>query len=165
MPEINGLEATRQICKEVPMTKVLILSGYSDEEYVRQLIEAGAIGFLQKQTACAELLNAIREARRGNAFFSPSISRKLLELRRDKSVAGQRGGASPRSLSSRESEVLQLIAGGKPNKQIADDLSISVKTVEKHRQQVMNKLNIHEVAGLTRYAVDKGMIQLAGKPE
>jgi DNA-binding NarL/FixJ family response regulator len=160
MPSLNGLEATRQILREVPNTKVLILSSYSDDEYVHQLIEAGAIGYLVKQTAAQDLVKAIREANKGNAFFSPSISKRLLEQYRDAFVRGTTIRRNVSSLTSREMEVLQLIAEGYANKQIADELSISVKTVEKHRQQLMEKLNLHDVASLTRYAVSKGIVEV-----
>ena len=159
MPLLNGLEATRQILRESPSIRVLILSSYSDDEYVHQVTEAGAAGYLLKQSAATDLIKAIREARRGNAFFSPSISRRMLDQYRETFMRGARMKQGVRVLTSRENEVLQLIAEGKPNKQIAAELSISIKTVEKHRQQVMNKLNIHEVAGLTRYAISKGIIQ------
>jgi DNA-binding NarL/FixJ family response regulator len=158
MPVLNGLEATRQILHHHPSTKVLILSSYSDDEYVQQLTEAGAAGYLVKQTAANDLLKAIREANRGNAFFSPSIAKRLRDQCREAFTTGQ----SPKKageLTSREAEVLQLIAEGFSNKQIAAELCISIKTVEKHRQQVMNKLNIHDVAGLTRYAISKGMVE------
>lgn len=160
MPQLNGLEATRQIIKEGIPTKVLVLSSYSDDEYVHQLTEAGAAGYLIKQTAANDLIKAIREAYRGNAFFSPSISKRLLDYYRE---AYMKGGKPIKKhgeqLTSRELEVLQLVAEGKVNKQIAADLCISIKTVEKHRQQVMNKLNIHDVAGLTRYAISRGIIE------
>jgi len=159
MPLLNGLEATRQIAKEVPSTEVMILSCYSDDEYVRQLTDAGAAGYLVKQTAANDLLNAIREAKKGNAFFSPSISKRLLEQYRQAFLKGEPVKKSGEILTSREMEVLQLIAEGKANKQIAAELCISIKTVEKHRQQVMNKLNIHDIAGLTRYAIAKGIIE------
>jgi DNA-binding NarL/FixJ family response regulator len=162
MPMLNGLEATRQIIKEVPSTQVLVLSSYSDDEYVHQLTEAGAAGYLLKQTAAADLIKAVREARKGNAFFSPAISKRLLDHYREAFLKGMPVRKRTDLLTSRESEVLQLIAEGKPNKQIAAELSISIKTVEKHRQQVMNKLNIHEVAGLTRYAISKGIIESHG---
>jgi DNA-binding NarL/FixJ family response regulator len=162
MPLLNGLEATRQIIKEAPSTKVLILSSYSDDEYVHQLTEAGAGGYLLKQTAATDLIKAIREARKGNAFFSPAISKRLLDHYRDAFLRGVPVRKRTDLLTSREAEVLQLIAEGKPNKQIASELSISIKTVEKHRQQVMNKLNIHDVAGLTRYAISKGIIESNG---
>ena len=121
MPSLNGLEATRQISRESPKSKVLILSSYSDDEYVQQLTDAGASGYLVKQTAAQDLVAA--------------------------------------RLTPRELEVLQLIAEGYANKQIAGELFISIKTVEKHRQQLMHKLDIHDVAGLTRYAIAKGIIE------
>lgn len=161
MPLLNGLEATRQIAKEIPSTKVLILSSYSDDEYVHQLTEAGASGYLVKQTAANDLIKAIHEAKKGNAFFSPAISKRLVDHYREAFLRGSTtpGKRNSDTLTSREFEVLQLIAEGKANKQIAGELCISIKTVEKHRQQVMNKLNIHEVAGLTRYAISKGIIE------
>lgn len=159
MPLLNGLEATRQITRQVPSSKVLILSSYSDDEYVQQLTEAGAAGYLVKQTAANDLLKAIREAHKGNAFFSPSIAKRLRDQCREAFVSGQPVKKRVDYLTSREAEVLQLIAEGQANKQIAAELSISIKTVEKHRQQVMNKLNIHDVAGLTRHAIAKGIIE------
>jgi DNA-binding NarL/FixJ family response regulator len=159
MPLLNGLEATRQIMKDVPASKVLILSSYSDDEYVHRLTEAGAAGYLLKQTAASDLIKAIHETYKGNAFFSPAISRRLLEHYRESFLRGAPVQKRADLLTSREAEVLQLIAEGKPNKQIAGELSISIKTVEKHRQQVMNKLNIHDIAGLTRYAMTKGIIE------
>jgi len=159
MPQLNGLEATRQITKTVPSTKVLILSSYSDDEYVQQLTEAGAAGYLIKQTAANELLKAIREAHRGNAYFSPSIAKRLRDQCREAFVSGQPSRRRTDQLTAREAEVLQLIAEGRANKQIAAELCISIKTVEKHRQQVMNKLGIHDVAGLTRHAIAKGIIE------
>jgi len=161
MPLLNGLEATRQITKDIPSAKVLVLSSYSDDEYVHQLTEAGAMGYLVKQTAATELIKAIREACKGNAYFSPAISKRLLDQYRESFMRGQPVKKRADLLTPRESEVLQLIAEGKANKQIAAELCISIKTVEKHRQQVMNKLNIHDVAGLTRYAIAKGIIESA----
>ena len=159
MPVLNGLEATRQITRAVPATKVLILSSYSDDEYVQQLTEAGAAGYLVKQTAANDLLKAIREAHKGNAFFSPAIAKRLRDQCRQAFVSGQPIKKRADYLTTREAEVLQLIAEGRANKQIAAELCISIKTVEKHRQQVMNKLNIHDVAGLTRHAIAKGIIE------
>lgn len=159
MPLLNGLEATRQITHEIPTARVIILSSYSDDEYVEQLTDAGAIGYLLKQTASNDLIKAIREAKLGNAYFSPSISRRMLEHYRRAFVSGQPVRKASETLTSREREVLQLIAEGNTNKQIAAELCISIKTVEKHRQQVMNRLNIHDIAGLTRYAIAKGIIE------
>ncbi len=162
MPVLNGLEATRQIIRTVPTTKVLILSSYSDDEYIQQLTEAGAAGYLVKQTAANDLLKAIREASKGNAFFSPAIAKRLRDQCREAFASGQPTRRRGDLLTTREAEVLQLIAEGRANKQIAAELSISIKTVEKHRQQVMNKLNIHDVAGLTRHAIAKGIIESSG---
>lgn len=159
MPVLNGLEATRQILRALPHTRVLILSSYSDDEYVQQLTEAGASGYLVKQTAANDLLKAIREAHKGNAFFSPAIAKRLRDQCRDAFVGGQTLKHRTDYLTTREAEVLQLIAEGRANKQIAAELCISIKTVEKHRQQVMNKLGIHDVAGLTRHAIAKGIIE------
>lgn len=159
MPQLNGLEATRQIIKDAPDIRVLILSSYSDDEYVHQLTEAGASGYLIKQTAANDLLKAIREAYKGNAYFSPTISKRILDSYREAYLQGRPLKKRGDQLTSREHEVLQLVAEGKGNKQIAADLCISIKTVEKHRQRVMDKLNIHDIAGLTRYAITRGIVE------
>jgi DNA-binding NarL/FixJ family response regulator len=157
MPQLNGLEATRQIRKAVPATKVLILSAHSDDAYVDQAIAVGAVGFLLKQTSSHDLSNAIREVQKGNTFFSASIARRLHDQKIPASGVALRRKVA--QLSSRELEVLQLIAEGKANKQTAAELGISIKTVEKHRQNLMAKLNIHEISGLTRYAIAAGIIE------
>jgi DNA-binding NarL/FixJ family response regulator len=158
MPAMNGLEATRQIVRNVPSAKVLVLTSYGDDDYVAQLMAAGATGYLLKQTAAADLLKAIRQVRGGHEFFSPMIAKRLRKRSREAFTVGQPDAKTGR-LTSREAEVLQLVAEGFANKQIAAELSISIKTVEKHRQQAMNKLNIHDVAGLTRYAMSKGWVE------
>jgi len=158
MPGMNGLEATRQIVRNLPSARVLVLTSYGDDDYVTQLLEAGATGYLVKQTAAADLLKAIRVVHLGSAFFSPVIARRLRQLDRDSCVNRQPATRTGK-LTSREAEVLQLVAEGLANKQIAGELSISIKTVEKHRQQAMNKLNIHDIAGLTRYAIAKGWVE------
>jgi DNA-binding NarL/FixJ family response regulator len=158
MPGLNGLEATRQITRNVPSAKVLVLSSYGEDHYVAQLMEAGATGYLVKQTAAADLLKAIREVRGGNTFFSPIIARRLRQQNLSVFTNGEPASRCAK-LTSREAEVLQLVAEGLANKQIASELSISIKTVEKHRQQAMNKLNIHDIAGLTRYAMSKGWVE------
>ena len=163
MPGLNGLEATRQILQEIPTAKVLVLSSYNDDEWVHELNEAGAAGYLLKQTASADLIKAVREARKGNVFFSPAISKRMLEHYREAFLNGNPRKKRKVLLTTRETEVLQLIAEGKSNKQIASDLEISIKTVQKHRQEMMNKLNIHEIAGLTRYAISKGVVE-SGRP-
>jgi len=152
LPGMNGIEATRQIASEVPGTRVLMLSTYSHDESVSRAVQAGAFGYLLKQTATNDLVEAIRSVHRGTRYFSPNIARRL----HNRFPQGLEPGRRPketRSLTTRETEVLQLIADGYSNKEIGAELGISVKTVEKHRQQVMNKLGIHETAGLTRYAM------------
>jgi DNA-binding NarL/FixJ family response regulator len=159
MPLLNGIDATRQIVRESPATKVLVLSTYADDDFVHQVIEAGAKGYLVKQTAGHDLLKAVREAKKGNTFYSPAIASRLqAQSQKNFTLSGAPKRQNPR-LTSREKEVLRLIAKGLANKQIADELSISIKTVEKHRQQMMSKLNIHEVASLTRYALSKGFVE------
>jgi len=157
MPLLNGLEATRQIRKAFPSTKVIILSAHSDDAYVDQAIAIGAVGFLLKQTSSHNLSEAIREVQKGNTFFSTSISKRLHSQK--VSAKGKVLRKKVASLSSREMEVLQLIAEGKANKETAAELGISIKTVEKHRQNLMAKLNIHEISGLTRYAIGAGIIE------
>jgi DNA-binding NarL/FixJ family response regulator len=159
MPRLNGLEATRQIRQDFPETRVLILSAHSDDAYVEQVSALGAAGFLLKQTSSHDLATAIREVQKGKRFFSRSLSRRAQDGSRSSAVRGGASGKSGNRLSSREVEVLQLIAEGKPNKQVAAELDVSFKTVDKHRQHLMSKLNIHDVAGLTRYAIAEGIIE------
>jgi DNA-binding NarL/FixJ family response regulator len=159
MPLLNGLEATRQIRKDFPDTKVLILSAHSDDAYVQQAIALGAAGFLLKQTSSDNLAIAIREVQKGNTFFSPSLSRRVHDRSQRPTDREANRQKKTNRLSSREAEVLQLIAEGKPNKQVAAELGVSFKTVDKHRQHLMNKLDIHDVAGLTRYAIAEGIIE------
>lgn len=159
MPGMNGLEATRQILKALPETRIIILTAHCDDAYVRSAAESGAVGFLLKQDTAHDVCRAIREVRMGRTFYSSTVSRRMVRL---KSVASSRQGKLPGNLSlltSREMEVLQLIAEGKANKQMADILSISIKTVEKHRGTLMRKLDIHDTAGLTRHAIAAGIIE------
>jgi DNA-binding NarL/FixJ family response regulator len=158
MPLLNGLEVTRRIVKEVPATRVLILSAHGDDEYIRQAVLLGAAGYLVKQTSADVLGRAIREVQKGNPFFSPSIAKRLHSLSLE-SPQGRGAITKKAGLSSREVEVLQLIAEGKANKQVARELGISIKTVEKHRQHLMSKLDLHDTAGLTRYAIAAGIIE------
>jgi DNA-binding NarL/FixJ family response regulator len=163
MPQMNGLEATRQIRKAVPETKVLVLSAHSDDAYVESLMAAGASGYLVKQTSARFLCDAIRELSKGNTFFSPAIAKRFHH--RHEQTLDPKGRLQARGchLSSREAEVLQLIAEGNANKQIAAELGISIKTVEKHRDHLMRKLDIHDTAGLTRYAIEAGIIESSVK--
>ena len=160
MPLLNGLEAARQILKALPATRVLILSAHSDDEYVDEVIRIGAAGYLIKQSSAQDLAAAIREAYAGKTYFSPSIAERQ-HNRLENARRGTKGwhNAGGVRLTSREVEILQLIAEGKANKQTADELGISIKTVEKHRQNLMSKLEIHDTAGLTRYAIAAGLIE------
>jgi DNA-binding NarL/FixJ family response regulator len=157
MPLLNGLEATRQIIKLLPATKVLILSAHSNDAYVKNATECGAVGFLLKQTSAHVVCEAIREVQKGKTFFSPSISKRLNRL-----VSPDRTGSLNKKaarLTSREMEVLQLVAEGKANKEAAAELGVGIKTIEKHREHLMKKLDIHDTAGLTRYAISAGIIE------
>jgi len=155
MPLLNGIEATRRITLAAPSTKVLTLSSYSDDQHVQQALNAGASGYVMKETASRELVHGIHDAANGNAFFSPLIAGSL--LRRWKSRKSQPNPSL--ALTDRQKDVVQLIAEGHSNKQMAALLFISVKTVEKHRQALMDKLNIHQVATLTRYAVSQRLVE------
>src|SRR5271154_3215122 len=158
MPMLNGLEATRQVIKDLPATKVLILSAHGDLAYITSAMESGAAGFLLKQSSAHEVYRAIREAHQGKTFFSPSISKRHEHF--DPPSSGRTGKIKKTAeLTSREREVLQLVAEGKANKQTATELGISTKTVEKHREHLMKKLGIHNTAGLTRYAICAGVIE------
>ena len=159
MPLLNGLEAARQIAKEVPSAKVLILSAYTDDAYIEHAIKAGAAGYLMKETAGDDLLRAIREIASGNAFFSPPVAKRLLKQWQEKFPNGNPVSPNASKLTSRQTEILQLIAEGYATKQIAGLLELSIKTVEKHRQDLMNTLNIHNIASLTRYAVSSGVVE------
>ena len=157
MPLMNGVEATRRITLECPGTKVIVLSTYSDAEHVEQALEAGAAGYLMKETASTDLLTAIRESRKGNSFFSPAIAMRLLKQCRSRHPSAK--AAAARELTGRQKQVVQLIAAGHSSKEIATMLLVTAKTVEKHRQAVMTKLDIHNIANLTRYAVSSGAVE------
>jgi len=158
MPLLNGLEAARQVLAAHPKTKILILSAHSDNAYVEKALALGASGYLVKQTSAHVLAEAIRKVWLGMRFFSPVIARRLdhQQLVDPGKAAAEKDSAR---LTPREMEVLQLIAEGKANKQTAAELHISIKTVEKHRQSMMNKLDIHDTAGLTRHAIAIGIIE------
>jgi DNA-binding NarL/FixJ family response regulator len=159
MPLLNGLEATHQVLKAVPSTKVLMLSAHSDDAYVENATGAGAVGFLLKQTSAHEVCRAIREVEKGKTFFSSSISRRRKRLAPHSLDRAGQANTQAAQLTSREMEVLQLIAEGKANKETASELGIGIKTVEKHREHLMEKLDIHDTAGLTRYAISAGIIE------
>jgi DNA-binding NarL/FixJ family response regulator len=158
MPMLNGLEATRQVIKSLPTTKVLILSAHGDLAYITNAVDCGATGFLLKQTSANEMYRAIREVHKGKTFFSHSISKRFNYFD-PPSFGRTRRTKKATELTSREIEVLQLVAEGNANKQTAAELGIGMKTVEKHRGHLMQKLGIHDTAGLTRYAICAGVIE------
>jgi DNA-binding NarL/FixJ family response regulator len=164
MPLLNGVEAARQIAHEVPAARVLILSNYSDAQHVQQAVEAGATGYLMKETASNDCLQAIRETCNGNAVFSPPIARILSKQWQNRDLQSKSKSTAPSVLTSRQTEVLQFIAEGYSTEEMARLLSVSIKTVEKHRQSLMDKLDIHEIASLTRYAVSSGVVESNDSP-
>lgn len=160
LPLLNGLEASRQILKSNPEMKILVLSAHADDGYIEKAMEIGVGGYLVKQCSPNLLLQAIRLVHSGKKIFSPIVLERLTLLDLDhQNGKFQNPKKKKTNLSARESEVLQLIAEGKANKQIAGILEISIKTVEKHRQNLMKKLSIHDTAGLTRYAIAEGFIE------
>lgn len=159
MPVLNGLEATKQILAANPAAKVVILSAHSDDAYIESMSAAGVAGFLEKQTSAEVLTKAIREVAGGKTFFTPAIAKRLSHCQKTSLDRDGLLKAHGTRLTSRESEVLQLVAEGSANKQVAAELGISIKTVEKHRQHLMDKLNIHDTAGLTRHAIAAGIIE------
>src|SRR6185369_2320109 len=159
MPLLNGIEATRQITKRAPSTRVLVLSMHADEAYVTQILQAGAAGYLLKDSADVDLLQAVTAIAEGKSFFSPAIARLMLD-----DYVKQRSGEPGvvdryESLSDREREVFQLIAEGKTNKDIAAILFISPSTVDTHRARIMEKLDVHSAAEIVLYAVRRGVIR------
>ena len=146
MPGLNGVDAAREMARLSPKTRVLVLSMHAGEEYVRPALRAGVAGYVLKGSGLGDLVSAIRAVAQGDAFFSPAVARLLL-----RDVQGP-------ELSAREREVLRLVAEGRSSREVADLLGLSVKTVEGHRTRIMSKLDIHEVAGLVRYAVRAGLV-------
>jgi two-component system, NarL family, response regulator NreC len=157
MPLLNGVEATRQIARRAPATRILVLSMHSDEAYVTQILKAGAIGYLLKDSADVDLLQAVAAVAGGKAFFSPAVARLMLDdyVR----PRGEHVVDRYESLSDREREVFQLVAEGRTNKEIAALLFISPSTVETHRARIMEKLDLHSAAEIVLYAVRRGVIR------
>ena len=158
MPRLNGVDATRQIVRRLPDVRVLILSMHSDEVFVSQALQAGAHGFLLKDAADSDLVRAVTDLVSGKSFFSPAVSKVVLDDYVRQLAAR---GVTDRfdTLSEREREVFQLVAEGHSNKDIASVLNVSPGTVETHRARIMEKLDIHSVAGIVLYAVRKGIIR------
>lgn len=156
LPSLNGIEVTRQIAKDVPETKVLILSMHADDAYIRQSLKAGALGYLLKDADDQDLLKAVTAVSAGGSYFSPRVSKVV----RDGYLNDLGGSIDDLALlSGREREVLQLIAEGKSNKEVAQMLNLAVSTAESHRKHVMEKLDLHNTAEIVRFAVRKGIIQ------
>jgi DNA-binding NarL/FixJ family response regulator len=155
MTELGGLEALPRITKDFPSVRVIILSAHASEEYVIRALREGASGYMLKDAATTELELAINSVIQGKIYLSPSISRTVI----DDYLQRVGGAVSPlEQLTSRQREILQLIAEGKNVKEIAADLDVSIKTVESHRLQLMDRLNIHDVPGLVRYAIRNGLV-------
>lgn len=159
MKHMNGLEATARIKKMAPEVKVLVLTMYENEEYIFQILRVGASGYLLKEAPMTDLIAAIKAVNKGESYLSPSISKKVIEDYIRRAELGEQAGIDD-ILSDREREVLQLIAEGQTYEQIASILCISKKTVETHRANIMDKLNIHDKVGLVKYAIRKGLIKL-----
>ena len=157
MPQLNGIEAARQITKRAPAVRVVIVSMHSDEAHVVQAIEAGATGYLVKDSADTDLVKAVTAAMKGKSYFSPAVAAVLLDECR-RSIASRGVGDRYKTLSDREREVFQLVAEGHSNRSIADLLGVSVTTVETHRGHVLEKLDLHSVAEIVLYAVRRGII-------
>lgn len=158
MPRLNGIEATRQIVRRAPQIRVLVLSMYADEGYITQVMQAGATGYLLKDSADADLAQALTAVAGGKSYFSPTVAKAMLdEYVRHLAERGITDRYD--TLSEREREVFQLIAEGRSNKQIADLLYVSVSTVETHRARIMDKLDAHSAVELVLYAVRKGVIR------
>jgi two-component system, NarL family, response regulator NreC len=158
MPDMNGIEATRQIISDAPNTKVIALSMHADHRFVMNMLEAGAAGYLLKDSAFEELTMAIKTVLSGKTYLSPAIANVVVEGAMRHSP--QKVSRTKNELTPREREVLQLLAEGRTTKRIATQLNVSVKTVETHRRQIMEKLDIHSVAELTKYAVREGLTSL-----
>jgi len=157
MPRMNGMEAIKEIKRESPATKVLVLTVHKAEEYILATFRAGADGYILKDSTHSELVMAVRKVLGGQHYISPEISEKVIEgyLEGKKTLKSR---TSWETLTQREREILKLIAEGYKNKEIADDLCISVKTVEKHRANLMEKLDLHNIQALTTFAIERGIV-------
>ncbi len=160
MPVMNGMEATKQIKKRDRDVKILVLTMHDNEEYLFQVLQAGASGYVLKKAADSDLVNAIHVVSNGDCFLYPSAAKMVVEDYLDKIKQGQEPATSYDMLTGREREILTLVAEGYTNREIADNLFISVKTVETHKANIMEKLNLHKRAELVRYAIRKGLLQV-----
>ena len=160
MPSMNGLEAVRLLKKERPAIRILILTMHANEEYIIEALKSGACGYLIKKSAPRELTSAIRIADAGEMYLSPAIATKVVNRFMTETAIHHNGQKKEDVLTSREREIIQMIAEGKSNKEIADKLSISLKTVKNHRSNMMDKLNLHNTAEITQYAIKTGILIL-----
>lgn len=164
MPVLGGIEATRLIREEYPQTKVLILTIYENEEYVHQMVRAGASGYVLKDAGKKDLFAAVRAIAGGERFFSPGVSKMIIEEFIKQSQGGLRMKQQTSDrLTGRETEILRYIAGGMTNSEIAEKLFLSPRTIDTHRNNLMQKLDIHDVAGLVRYAIEAGLVTIKPK--
>jgi DNA-binding NarL/FixJ family response regulator len=158
MPRLNGVDAARRILRDQPDIKIIMLSMHDDRHFLRDSLRVGARGYILKESAASEVIEAIRMVQKGELFFSPTVRSRVLH---DYVEGMRRGEEMPDSpLSGREREVLQILAEGKSTKEAASLLNVSVKTIESHRKQVMDKLDLHSMAELTKYAIREGLTQL-----
>jgi len=153
MPHLDGLETAREIAQTSPRTRTVLLTQHAEEPYVVRALHAGIKGYVLKSQTAVELIDAIQEVVRGGIYFSPRVSGAIFHA-----YQGKKEGAN--HLSEREQQVLKLVAEGKTTKEVAQSLSISIKTADSHRSRIMSKLNIHDTAGLVRYAIREGLVQL-----
>ncbi len=159
MPELDGLEATRQILEAVPKTKVLILTMHESEQVMSEVLKAGALGYVLKSDAADNLVPAVKALIHGKPFFTSSVSRMMLKGYLKHSTRSLEDGSSEKQLSPRERLIVQLLVEGKKNKEIAAALSISIRTAESHRANIMRKLGLHSIVELVRYAINNKMIE------
>ncbi len=161
MPKMNGIEVTRIVKEKQPNVRILILTMYEDEAYVKEMVKAGADGYVLKNADKKEILTAVRTVASGERFFSPTISKLMIEGFIKKASSNENKSSSDIKLTKRENEVLRFICEGLTSREIADKLFLSLNTVNTHRTNIMKKLNIHDTAGLVKYALQNGLTNIA----
>ncbi|MFQ5965814.1 MAG: response regulator [Candidatus Scalinduaceae bacterium] len=160
MPDLNGIEALREIKRAIPETKVLVLTMYDDEDFINQTLQSGASGYLLKESAVSDLISAIEAIMKGDTFLSPRVSNVLVKDFIGHGVTKNSKDLNPSLLTKREREILQLLAEGNSNKEIAHKINLSIRTVDSHRASIMGKLHIHDITGLVKYAIKKNLIKV-----
>lgn len=159
MPDLNGVDATAAIRKKVPFTKVIALSMHSTKKHIDNMFSCGASAYIIKESAFGELMDAIDEVNKGNYYLSPAIARMYVDNRGNRFSTCD-GLPKPNDISKKERQVLQLVAEGEKNRDIAEKLGVSIKTIETHRRNIMKKLSIFNIAGLTKFAIKEGIVSL-----